>query len=274
MTLAPGESAEGRRFSARDRAEVAFAEGRTAGVLPRIREELFALSDLLRAQARLRKALADGGVAPEAKRELVDALFARRLDPRTLSLLEDLAVEASAAFRLPQVLEDIGVQATLAQADAAGRLTGVADSLFRFARVVDAQPALRSALTNPALPDENKRAVVADLLGGRASEEAVLLAQWAVVRQGDPAELLQSLADRAAARQRRVVVEARSAVPLDDARRARLAEALAAATGRQVDVELIVDPAVVGGILARVGDEVIDGSVRRKLDLAREQLTA
>ena len=80
--------------------------------------------------------------------------------------------------------------------------------------------------------------------------------------------------DRAAARQQRVVVEARSAVALDDERVRRLEEALSAATGRQVDVEVIVDPSVVGGVVARVGDEVIDGSVRRKLDLAREQLTA
>jgi F-type H+-transporting ATPase subunit delta len=274
MTLAPGESAEGRRFSARDRAEVAFAEARTAGALPRIREEMFALSNLLRGQARLRKALADSGVPPEAKGEVVGALFARRLDPRTLSLVEDLVVEASVAYRLPQVLEDLGVQATLAEADAAGQLTGVADALFRFARVVDAQPELRSALTNPALPDGTKQSLVGDLLDGRVPAEAVELARWAVVRPGDPVERLEALADRAAARQQRVVVEVRSAVPLDGGRVRRLGDALSAATGLKVDVEAIVDPSVVGGVVARVGDEVIDGTVRRKLDLARELLTA
>src|SRR5207244_10496039 len=109
---------------------------------------------------------------------------------------------------------------------------------------------------------------------GRVPEQAVLLAQWAAARPGDPAARLDGLAERAAARHDRVVVEARTAVPLDADRERRLAEALGRATGRRVDVEVIVDPSVKGGVLTRVGDELIDGSVRRKLDMAVAELTA
>ena|SRR5438128_9746544 len=264
------------RFSARERAEGAFADAVRAGggSLSRVRQELFALSDLLRREPRLRKTLADIGVPAEAKEALVGGLLRPRLDARMLALLQDLVGEDSVNHRLRAVLQDLGVQALLAEADAQGTLGDVADRLFRFSRVVESQAALRSALTNPVLPEENKRALVRDLLAGRAPEQAVLLAEWAVVRVGDPVQHLAELADRAAERRHRVVAEARTAVPLDDDRVRRLSEALERVAGRPVDVEVVVDPSVVGGVVARVGDEVIDGTVRRKLDLALAQLTA
>ncbi|HXJ63592.1 MAG TPA: F0F1 ATP synthase subunit delta [Actinomycetota bacterium] len=267
------QSRQAGRRSARERAELTFADAVVAGALARVRDELFALSRLLREQPQLRKTLADIAVPPGAKQGLLRDLLAGQLDPNTLSLVEDLAAEDAISYRLRQVLEDLGVQAILAEADARGALGDVADELFRFARTVDGSAELRSALTNPYLDDDRKRAVVADLLEGATSETG-LLAAWAVTRPDDPGEVLRALADRAAARRHRVIVEARTAVPLDDDRRDRLAAALAAATGSDVDIEVLVDPAVVGGVVARVGDEVIDGSIRRKLELAMERLTA
>ena len=70
-----------------------------------------------------------------------------------------------------------------------------------------------------------------------------------------------------------MVVEARTAVPIDVQRRVRLADALSRTIGRAVDLEVVIDPAVVGGVVARVGDELIDGSVKRKLELALEEMT-
>jgi F-type H+-transporting ATPase subunit delta len=264
---------QGGRRPARERAERAFGEAAATDALSRVREELFALSALLRTEPRLRKTLADIAIPPEAKQALLRDLFVQRLDPNTLSLVEDLVVEDAVSYRLRQVLEDLGVQALLAEADHAGRVGDVADELFRFSRVVDGSPELRSALTNPYLGDDRKRAVVDDLLD-RAAPETRRLAGWAVTRPDDPGETLRWLADRAAARRQRLIVEARTAVPIDDARRQRLADALTAATGSQVDVQVVVDPTVVGGVVARAGDEVIDGSIRRKLELALERLTS
>ena len=267
------QARSGGRFSARERAETAFAQARAADALPRVREELFGLARLLREQPLLRKSLADIAIPPDVKRAMLRDLFSSQLDPNTLSLVEDLAAEDSVSHRLRQVLDDLGVQAMLAEADAAGEIPEVSDQLFRFSRLVDGTPELRSALTNPYLDDDRKRAVVADLLSDRATATTVRLASWAASRPGDPAATLRSLADRAAARRQRVIVEARTAIDLDDERRVRLAEALAVAAGSAVDVEIVVDPSVVGGVVARVGDEVIDGSIRRRLAVALERMT-
>ena len=77
----------------------------------------------------------------------------------------------------------------------------------------------------------------------------------------------------AAERRRRQVAEVRTAIPLDAKRRERLAKALSKATGKEVELKAIVDSRVIGGVVARVGDQVFDGTIRRKLELAREQLT-
>jgi F-type H+-transporting ATPase subunit delta len=259
---------------AREGAEGAFARAARDDALGRVRDELFALVDLLRAQPALRRALSDIGVQADAREALLRDLLADRVDEHTLDLLVSLARQDALAWRLPAIMEDLAVQAVLAEADHDGSLPEVEDELFRFARLLESNPPLRSALTDPGLPDENKRSLLDDLLAERVSGATLTLVRHAVGRPGDPVQAVQDLAERAAARRDRVMVEALTAVPLDEERRERLAAALARAVGRQVDLEVTVDPSIVGGVAARMGDEVIDGSVRRKLELARERLTS
>ncbi|HEX6262407.1 MAG TPA: ATP synthase F1 subunit delta [Actinomycetota bacterium] len=166
-------------------------------------------------------------------------------------------------------------EAILVMAEAEGVLEEVEDELFRFTRAVEQQTGLREALTDPALPSDRKRAVIRDLLGGKASDATVNLLEL-IVEQGRARELT-AIAERlvalAAERRRRAVAEVRTAVPLAEEQRSRLAEALGRATGRAVEVRVIVDPSVIGGVYARVGDQVFDGTVRRRLELARERLS-
>jgi F-type H+-transporting ATPase subunit delta len=259
---------------ARERAEEAFAGAAEADALGRVRDELFALAGLLRSHAALRRTLSDIGVPAQAREALLRDLLSGRVDEHTLDLLVALAREDTLAWRLPAILEDLAVQAVLAEADHDGSLLEVEDELFRFAQVLELDPRLRSALTDPALPEQNKRALVDDLVARKVAAATITLVHRAIAGLGDPVEAIGALAERAAARRDRVMVEARTAVPLDAERRERLAAALARAVGREVDLELTVDPSVVGGVVARMGDEVIDGSVRRKLELARERLTS
>jgi F-type H+-transporting ATPase subunit delta len=165
-------------------------------------------------------------------------------------------------------------QALFSVAEAEGSLETVEDELYRFAATVESQPDLREALTDPALPAERKKALINDLLDAKASSHTVSLLGF-IVDQGhakDLSKIVEALADLAAERRRHVVAEVRTAVPLDAAHRRRLAEALSRATGKEVELKVLVDPSVIAGAVARVGDQVFDGTVRRKLEMARQQL--
>lgn len=166
-------------------------------------------------------------------------------------------------------------QAMFSVAEAEDVLDEVEDELFRFARTLEQQHELRDALTDPGLPAERKRALLAEVLGERTDPVTVNLLGF-VIEQGRARELgaiVDELVAVAAERRQSAVAEVRTAVPLDAGHRDRLAEALERATGRKVELKVVVDPTVVGGVVARVGDQVIDGSVRRRLELARERLS-
>ncbi len=159
-------------------------------------------------------------------------------------------------------------EALFAVARAEGTLGEVEDELFRFSQTLQGSDELRDALTDPSIPASRRQQIVEDLLGGKASTTTVALVSM-VVGTGRSRELptiIRQLVEMSAAEANKEVAEVRSAVPLTDDQRKRLAEALGEATGKQVEVKVVVDPSVMGGIVAQVGDTVIDGSVRNRLD--------
>ena len=157
---------------------------------------------------------------------------------------------------------------------AEGHLAEIEDELFRFARTFEGSDELRTALTDPVLPAQRRVALVEDLLGGKALQTSSALASFIVAagRAGDLPAIIDRFVELAAAEQRRAVAEIRSAIELTPDQTDRLREALNRATGKDVEVKVVVDPSVLGGIVARVGDLVIDGSVRHRLEQLREQI--
>lgn len=162
----------------------------------------------------------------------------------------------------------------LAQAE--GELSKVEREFYTIARSFATSPELRDSLIDPKIPLERKQGIIDDLVGGRASGVTVNLLNL-VVGQGrasDIPAIAERLAGRAAASVGKQVAEVRSAIQLDDATVKRLAAALAKATGHEVEVRTVVDPSVLGGIVARVGDTVIDGTVKRRLESLRTAVRA
>jgi F-type H+-transporting ATPase subunit delta len=159
-------------------------------------------------------------------------------------------------------------------AKAEGNLDEVEDELFRFARSLEGSDELRNALTDELVPAERRQAIVEDLLGSKGSSTTVSLVSFVVGagRGRDLPAIIAKLVERAAAEKDRTVAEVRSAIPLTADQQHRLAAALANATGKQVEVKVVVDPSVLGGAVATVGDAVIDGSVRTRLDQIRSLL--
>jgi F-type H+-transporting ATPase subunit delta len=165
-------------------------------------------------------------------------------------------------------------QAMLEVARAEGHLGGVEDDLFRFARTFEANDSLRMALTDPELPIERRIAVIEELMGGKALATSTALASLVVAagQSGDLPAIVDRFVEVAATERKHELAEVRSAIPLADQQVTRLAAALGTATGKVVEVKVIIDPSVLGGIVARVGDTVIDGTVRHRLDQLKEQL--
>jgi F-type H+-transporting ATPase subunit delta len=159
-------------------------------------------------------------------------------------------------------------------ARAEGTLDEVEDELFRFARSYESSDALRNALTDEAVPAGKRQAIVEDLLGGKATSTTTQLVSMVVGsgRGRDLPAIVDNLVARASSAKNLAVAEVRSAVPLTDDQQARLAAALANATGKQVNLKTIVDPSILGGIVATVGDTVIDGSVRTRVEQLKSRL--
>lgn len=164
--------------------------------------------------------------------------------------------------------------AFLEVARAEGYLADVEDELYRFARAFESFDELRMALTDHALPAERRVAVIEELMGGKALPASIALAGMVVTagRAHDLPAIVDRFVGEAAQEREHEVAEVRSAIALDGQQQQRLAAALARATGKQVEVKVVVDPSVLGGIVARVGDVVIDGSIRHRLEQLKEQI--
>jgi F-type H+-transporting ATPase subunit delta len=150
----------------------------------------------------------------------------------------------------------------------------VEDELFRLARAYESNDQLRGALGDASLPAERRQRIVEQLLGGKAHNVTVQLASM-LVGTGHAALLPQvadALVKRASSEQQLEVAEVRSAIALSDAQQTRIAEALSKATGKKLNLKVVVDPSVIGGIVATVGDEVIDDTVRTRLDQVKSRL--
>jgi len=160
-------------------------------------------------------------------------------------------------------------------ARAEGALAVVEEELFKLSDVLAQSDELRATLTNTDLPPEKRQEIVQDLLGkAKATPITTSLVSF-IVGAGHARDLpgiISSLVERAASDRKHAVAEIRSAVPLDEDQRKRLASALSKNLGKEVEVKVHVDPSVLGGLSARVGDVVIDGTVRHRLDQLKETI--
>jgi F-type H+-transporting ATPase subunit delta len=157
---------------------------------------------------------------------------------------------------------------------AEGELDRVEDELFRFGKLLETNHELKQALSDQSIDKIQRVKVLDELLSDKVSPHTLGLLAF-VVEQGRARQLpqiLKGLSDLAAEARNSVVAEVRSAIPLDEKQRKELAAALSKATGKKVEVKVLVDPSVIGGIVAKVGDTVIDGTVRRRLEQLKEQV--
>ena len=238
-------------------------------------DELFAAAALIDRNASLRHALADPSRDGHAKRDLVTGLFTGKVAAAAVDVLGELAAQRWAAERdLPDAVEQLAVDAVLTSAERARDVTRVEDELFRFERIVAGNAELRDMLTNRHGDPQGKASVVVELLSGNVAPQTLLLARQSVLvpRGRQLEQTIGEYLQRAAARREQItaVVTTTTALTADQGRRLRAA--LAKIYGRDVLLQVVVDPDVMGGIRVRVGDEVVDGTIARRLDEARRHM--
>ena len=162
----------------------------------------------------------------------------------------------------------LATDASLDAADVRGELDGVEDDLFRFGRIVAGDRELSRVLSDRTAPAEGKTALLERLLSGRVSRVTAMLLRNHLTGRfiGNAETVIERLSEAAAGRRGRWVAHVTSAVALTPAQERRLSDVLSRLYGRTIGLQVTVDPDVLGGLVVRVGDEVIDGSVAHRLE--------
>lgn len=246
-----------------------------AGAAQALSGELLAVSSAVAGSTALRGALADSGSTTQARGELAAAVFGGKVSAGTLEVLTDVVARRWTSGRdLVDAIEGLGVEAALVEAEKSGRLDAVEDELFRIDRLVAGDDDLRRALTDSTTPADAKAGLVDSLFGGKADERTVGLVRHVVAhpRGRRLSDALRDIVEQSARRRERLVATVRVAAPIDDAQQQRLAAALGAIYRRDFDLQIEIDPDVRGGVVVRVGDEVIDGSIARRIEQVRRTL--
>jgi len=288
-------------------ATATFDAAERAGRIATVAAELAEMSRLLVASEELRGVVTDASISDASRRAVLEDLLGDKVSVEALAPFT-FAVSSERAAELPKTLERLveiaelessrvaveepsGAEPPAGRSGAYERIRGygerifeqitsnsevdeIEDELFRLARIAQQTVSLRQALADSASPIERRLAVLSDLLSGRVMPATALLAGY-VLRAGrsrDFVGALDYLVEIAAAERGRRVADVRAAVELDAGERRRLSEALSRIVRRPVELRVRIDPSVLGGISISVGDTVIDGTVRHRLDQLREAL--
>jgi len=252
-----------------------YLDGATEADAARLGEELFAAVDLLSGEPVLRRHLADPATDGEERKRLLNAVFARLLSKPTMQVLEGMVGSRWSQPRdLMEAAETLGRLAMLVVAQKQGVIEDVEDELFRAGRLVDREPRLRSLLADRTVPAGKRVELLRAVISGKVHPTTQRLLVRAVqaphgIGLDRSAEQLAALA---AERRERSVARVSTPVALTDEQLERLAAALSRIYGRQMSLQVELDEDLIGGLVVRVGDEVIDGSIAGRLAAAGQRL--
>ncbi len=246
--------------------------------LSTLADELASFAKLLDREVVVTRYLSQPSDDPAPKVRLVERLTSGKVSDTTLEVLRAAVTERwSANSDLVDAVQHVARQALLLRAEKAGKGDEVEDQLFRFSRILEAQPRLALLLGNQAAPAEGRVELLRDVLedaSGTVNPIAVtLLSQTIDLLRDEPAdEAVRDVAEVAVARRGEVLAHVSAAADLSDEQHTRLTEVLSRIYSHQVKVQLQVDPKLLGGLRITVGEEVIDGTLSSRLATAQSHL--
>jgi F-type H+-transporting ATPase subunit delta len=257
-------------------------EAKLSNASLQLANELFGILATVDSSAGLRRALTDPSRSSDEKSALVKQLFGGKVSTDAVEIASGLAGSRWASARdIGDALETLAASVVIAVAEnksavSASGITGLEaleNDLFSFIQAVDSSHEVQRALSEPQASPAAKIAL-AEKLVSNASEEAKVLIGLAVSqpRGLKVTKLVRRFAELAAKRQQRWIATVSVARPLTETQFSRLQSGLNALYGRELKVNLKVDPALIGGIRIQVGDEVVDASVIARLGQLNRQL--
>ncbi len=256
----------------RDKEREVFGGRVSVATLTSLSGELYSVADLLVRQPRLRRMLGDPAAAAEARSQLAEGLLSGKIAKPALEITKT-AVEQrwSTPWDLTDALEEAGDEALFAAAEKDKKLDTVEDELFRFERIMQSESSAVALLDEAVSDPERRNSLIDSLVADKVTPITLALLHHAVASTRKRSVLLaiDQLLEAAAVRQARSIARVTSAVALTDTQQQRLEAVLSDMYGRPISVRTAVDPQVRGGLVIRVGDEVIDGSIATRLANAR-----
>ena len=245
----------------------------TPDVADRVLPELGSFTRAVVGSDLLARALVSSDLPDDTKRGFVADLGKGAYADATIEVIVAAAGSTTKPSDFRSALAGAVLGVAFRRAEAAGSIDALERNLFTLSRAIVTSDDLRDALSNPGVEDGPKEKIVAELLDSNDVALTELAKTAVTLHHGrDVAEFLSQWADEAAGRRDTVVAEVRSAVELDGERKTNLVAALGANLGKTVEGRFIVDPTIIGSVIIRIGDEVLDGSVRHRLEQARVAL--
>lgn len=239
--------------------------------------DLFTILSVLSTSIGVRRALTDNARDASAKAELISNLFGKNISGGAQALLANAsALRWSNPSDIADAIENLAVQTESACADKNGELEKVESQLFDFAQVLRVNPELRQALNTSADTDQNKIILLEAVVKGKYLSSTVnLLRRVITLRRGRSIDAtLAAYTHYVSSRKDQVVAHVKSAIKLSDAQITKLVASLSKQVGRQVRLNLEIDPKILGGISVRYSDDVIDGTIVNRLTEAGRALVS
>ena len=247
----------------------------SAPSLVALAEELYAVAGLLVRSPQLRRMVGDPATPAAARVEIVERLIGSQIGkPGQDVVRAAVQLRWSTPWDLCDALESAGDDALFAAAEKGRQLDTVEDELFRFERIIQGDGSLVALLDEAGVDPARRQSLLDSLLGGKVTDVTMALLKHAVAstRKRSVLHAIDDLLELAAKRQERSIARVVSAAPLSDAQQRKLAEILSAMYDREITLRTALDASVQGGLVIRVGDEVIDGSVASRFASARASL--
>jgi F-type H+-transporting ATPase subunit delta len=247
----------------------------SVATLTTVAEELYAIAGLLVGNPRLRRTLGDPASEPERRSELLQQLLEGKVSKQALDIATTAAsLRWSTPWDLTDALEGAGDDALFAAAQKDKIFDRVEDELFRFERIVENEGEISALLDETTVVAQRRTDFLDNLIEGKVAPVTLALLHHAVASERKRSIVLaiDDLLERAAQHQHRSVARVISAVALTGEQERRLAAALTDMYDRPISVRSALDPDIRGGLVVRIGDEVIDGSVAHRFATARAAL--